>query len=258
MVHQYPTHRVVFSGISHGAALAQAAALRFALAGTPGDGWHHRLWVASWNSYKWTDMDGSQRVYELFEDRFLSMVLSDRSDIGRRGDSVPGFPPGLAPMPGTVLLDVNQGKFYPCESLPDSHLDFGFLWRMVDLHFAKTANRAVKQAMATALDEDPVATQHLTGSLRLARGEDLSDIEVLDRGRLTSKSAGSLESSRPCEEVARVTAPEQAEDSLRSAGVTATGIELTPDGDGSDDSDADSQPEARALDTAETIASKRS
>ncbi|CAE8660111.1 unnamed protein product, partial [Polarella glacialis] len=46
----YPQHRILFSGISHGATLAQAAALQFQCAQPLAD-----VHAATWNAFKWTD-----------------------------------------------------------------------------------------------------------------------------------------------------------------------------------------------------------
>mmetsp|Transcript_76200 Transcript_76200/g.215625 ORF Transcript_76200/g.215625 Transcript_76200/m.215625 type:complete len:388 (-) Transcript_76200:455-1618(-) len=143
---RYPTHRIMFSGISHGAALAQAAALRFSVQER---GFRSRIFVASWNGYKWTNEAGSALVRAELGGRVLPIVLSRGAP--RRWDSVAEFPPGFAPMPGLLLLDVDAGIFLHNVRLGQAQLGPDFASRMAEMHFAKTALAAVKTAMARSL-----------------------------------------------------------------------------------------------------------
>mmetsp|Transcript_20507 Transcript_20507/g.43607 ORF Transcript_20507/g.43607 Transcript_20507/m.43607 type:complete len:376 (-) Transcript_20507:57-1184(-) len=145
----HPGHRICFSGISHGAALAQAAALRFILLEPAAC---HRVTVTTWNGYKWTDAMGSALVGRLLGERLLPCVLSRGAP--RRWDSAAEFPPstsGFAPMPGVVLLDVDSGVFLERVRLGDAQLSMDFASRMAELHFAKTAIRALRTAMVRAM-----------------------------------------------------------------------------------------------------------
>jgi hypothetical protein len=142
IAYQHPEHRLLFCGISHGAALAQAAALRFALMEPA---LQPRIHVASWNAYKWTDADGSFLAARILSDRLLPLVLSSSGN-GRRWDSVPEFPPGLSPMPGTMLLDVDSGHFFSDIELGEANLGLTFATRLFELHFAKRALCAMKTA----------------------------------------------------------------------------------------------------------------
>lgn len=142
----YPQHRILFTGISHGAALAQAAALRFSLtAGADAN----RVFAASWNAYKWTDAAGSDLVHRELGSRLLPMVLS-RAGPPRRWDPAAEFPRGFAPMPHILLLDVDTGSFLEKVRLGDARLGKQFATRMAELHFAKTAMLAMRAAMDVA------------------------------------------------------------------------------------------------------------
>lgn len=136
--------RIIFSGISHGAALAQAAGLRFALQYAD---IRSRVFVVNWNAYKWTDANGRRIAEQVLGERLLPLVLSARTGTHRRWDSVPEFPPGLSPMSGSLLLDVNSGEFFSNLVLGDARANFNFCFRLMELHFAKAAIGAMKVAM---------------------------------------------------------------------------------------------------------------
>eukprot|EP00928_Gymnodinium_smaydae_P093099 TRINITY_DN7711_c0_g1_i1.p1 TRINITY_DN7711_c0_g1~~TRINITY_DN7711_c0_g1_i1.p1 ORF type:complete len:405 (+),score=85.16 TRINITY_DN7711_c0_g1_i1:55-1269(+) len=164
VVADYPTHQIVFTGISHGAALAQAAALRFCLL-DPGSA--PRVNVVTWNSYKWTDAAGSALADEVLHDRILPLVLS--RDDPRRWDSAAEYPSatsGFEPMPNLLLLDIDIGVFFGNVDLPKT---FSFGWnslsRARELHLAKMVIPAVKKAMNRSLQ------------LRLAKSDDNNDDE---------------------------------------------------------------------------------
>ncbi|CAK0824180.1 unnamed protein product [Prorocentrum cordatum] len=106
-VETYPNHRVVFCGISHGAALAQAAALKFKDQQQSAD-----VFVITWNAYRWTDDSGSRAVERTFGYRFLPLVMSRRrggTRSTRYWDSVAHFPDTLSAMPNVALLDADTG-----------------------------------------------------------------------------------------------------------------------------------------------------
>ncbi|CAE8687902.1 unnamed protein product, partial [Polarella glacialis] len=166
----YPQHRILFSGISHGATLAQAAALQFQCAQPLAD-----VHAATWNAFKWTDSAGSSLVQQVLGKRLLPFVLS-RAD---RWDSVAGFPACCAAMRNLVLLDADSGSFqqrastvsFPGESNP---ANIAHWRRALELHFASAVIKAMKQAMKLALETEvhlidfPVDKLFLTSSL----GED--------------------------------------------------------------------------------------
>jgi len=148
------TDKILFCGISHGAALAQAAALKFALCAPQ----HRpRVHVASWNAYKWTDDAGSELACHVFSDgdrarnRCLPFILSKelQSCCGRRRryDSVTEFPPDFAPMHDPVILDVDAGTLWGNVELGNVNLGLDFFVRAMDVHFAKEAIRGIKAAM---------------------------------------------------------------------------------------------------------------
>lgn len=147
----YPKHTVMFTGISHGAALAQAAALQFRLSCARAD-----VAAVTWNAYRWTDAVGSALVARFLGPRLLPFVMS-RQTAGsqRHWDSVAGFPAGLAPMPNIVLLDVDSGSLVPstveASFNRESPLGAEFAFRALELHFAKGAIKATRLAMCVAL-----------------------------------------------------------------------------------------------------------
>jgi len=145
-----PDHRVVFTGISHGATLAQAAALRASIR-YPERQFH----VVTWNAYKWTDAEGSSLMTEVFGDRLLPLVLSQEAQDGgrRRWDSVSGAPSGLASMNCVTFLDAETGDFRDCPRVPDLSIGCTAVRAAVDLHFARTALRATKLAMIAAFNQ---------------------------------------------------------------------------------------------------------
>lgn len=153
---EHEGYRIVFGGMSHGAALAQASALRFNLSGLP-----YKAHAVSWNAYKWTDAAGSEVAGRCMGEHLLPLVLTrwipgrgDRPGY-RCWDSIAGCPAGFEPMPQIRLLDVDTGAFLPCETQQDcpgnSHLStwdaFKRLWR---LHYAAMAIVATRAAMQAA------------------------------------------------------------------------------------------------------------
>lgn len=144
-VEEFPSHRVIFAGISHGGALAQAAALQFCLRKR-----HQQVYIVTWNAYRWTNDIGKAAVEEELADRILPFVLSRRKEephATRYWDSVTGFPPTYAPMPNCVLLDADTGDMFR-HTAPQKGSNIGalFLMRMFELHFAKAALIAMKKA----------------------------------------------------------------------------------------------------------------
>jgi len=156
----HPNHRIIFAGISHGAALAQVCAVRFNLA-NPG-----KAMAITWNAYRWTDAVGSELVARTMGDRLLPLVLTRR--IPRRGccqcssggyrswDSIPSLPENFAATPNSYLLDVDAGGFTPCKKVDNwySHTQsdwaaFRSFWR---LHHALQAIIATKLATKHALE----------------------------------------------------------------------------------------------------------
>lgn len=144
-VERHPDHRVVFCGISHGAALAQAAALKFKDQQQSAD-----VFVVTWNGYRWTDDSGSRAVERAFGHRFLPLVMSRRRAgprSARYWDSVAHFPDAMAAMPNVALLDADTGGIIrhrdPSEG---TRLGPCSLLRMLELHFAKGALSATRKA----------------------------------------------------------------------------------------------------------------
>merc|ERR1712232_821543 len=151
----HPDCKLLFAGISHGAALAQAAGLRLALRRPE---LSSRISIVSWNAYKWTDTAGSALVGQQFGDRILPLVLSRGNP--RRWDSAAEIPPGFAPMPGITLLDSDTGEFYDNVVLGNAHISVDSLSRLKELHFAKGALQAMKTATTRVLDEEQSSSQN--------------------------------------------------------------------------------------------------
>lgn len=150
----HPGHRVIFTGISHGAALAQAAALQSSIAFPAAD-----IAAVTWNAYRWTDAEGSALVAKTLGCKLLPFVMSRQAPgAARHWDSVAGFPSGLAPMPRIVLMDADSGSLLPSSDevtfSRESTLGPEFALRAMELHFAKVAIKATRAAMCAALGPD--------------------------------------------------------------------------------------------------------
>jgi hypothetical protein len=153
-VEQHSSKKVVFAGISHGASLAQAAALQFQL-------WCGSVeaYVVTWNSYRWTNEVGVALMEEHFQDRILAFALSrvkTEPQATRYWDSVTGFPERHAPMPNMVLLDADSGLMFE-HKLARRPMGISIatgLMRMSELHFASVALAATKKATAAACGAD--------------------------------------------------------------------------------------------------------
>jgi len=159
----YPGRSVFFSGISHGATLAQAASLQFACAHPD-----VKVRAITWNSLKWTDSAGSAFVERVLGSRMLPFVLSrQKVDADRHWDSVSGFPAVLAPMPLLVLMDADTGTLlprctsstFPGTSNPVNPVDAHYA---LQLHFATEAIRATRKAMCLALQRSDVPSPTLS------------------------------------------------------------------------------------------------
>lgn len=153
---EHPGYRFIFSGISHGASLAQAACLRFKLAAPTA-----QAEAVTWNAYKWTDSDGSALAGRVLGDKMLPLALTQWIP-GRGGkvgyrcwDSISGIPADYEPLPQLRLLDVDTGIFMSCEAQDDcpgrSTLTWHYFKRLWRLHYAAVAIVATRHAMVAAL-----------------------------------------------------------------------------------------------------------
>lgn len=177
---KYPTHTIIFTGISHGGTLAQAGALKFNLM-ISALGLTRNVYVVSWNAYKWTDAAGCKLMDCRFKNRLLPLVLSQRENEGpRRWDSVAGYPPHLKPIPGTILLDIDTGCFFQVADIGESHLGGDFLDRMLQLHFASQGLRAMRKATETALAADPAGVDMIRETSRSVICDGDSEMDVLE------------------------------------------------------------------------------
>eukprot|EP00929_Paragymnodinium_shiwhaense_P099073 TRINITY_DN60637_c0_g1_i1.p1 TRINITY_DN60637_c0_g1~~TRINITY_DN60637_c0_g1_i1.p1 ORF type:complete len:752 (-),score=149.62 TRINITY_DN60637_c0_g1_i1:300-2555(-) len=151
-IREYPRHRLIFSGISHGATLAQAAALQCKLTNPDAN-----VHAVTWNAYKWTDEAGSALVERVLGDKMLPLILSlKKGDVKHDWDSVPGFPAGWAQMPHIMLLDSETGQLVPSHVAAPAGMDQAFLSpefirRMMKYHFASAAIKATRTAMSSML-----------------------------------------------------------------------------------------------------------
>lgn len=154
VVKEYPEHRIMFAGISHGASLAQVAALRFALTRPKAN-----TCCAAWNAYRWTDQDGSEIVRSTFGDKMLTFVLMQWAY--HRGlriwDALSDHPHDLAILPNVWLLDTDSGGLaaekqvegFPGKAFWDfEHFDKGYR-----LHYASIAIKATRLAVAADLPQ---------------------------------------------------------------------------------------------------------
>jgi len=143
---QYPNHRYLFCGISHGAAVAQALALRLSLMYPRGC-----FQAVTWNAYRWTNEEGIALMEQHVGRRLLPFVMATDTT----WDSIAGIPYRLSHMPRIVFLNADTGEFRPAESIDGSRLDISQVcccaWRMYKLHFATTALKATKRAMLSSL-----------------------------------------------------------------------------------------------------------
>lgn len=145
MYDKYEPNRIIFSGISHGAALAQVAALQFQMTIRQA-----KVYVVTWNAYRWTSPIGRAVVDQELGDRILPFALSRvraEPQATRYWDSVTGFPSRYASMPNMLLLDADTGAILEHKD-PDTPapLTGAFLMRMFELHFARAALAATKKA----------------------------------------------------------------------------------------------------------------
>merc|ERR1719433_2442653 len=99
---EYPDHTIMCCGISHGAVLAQATALRFSIMHPT-----RAFSAVTWNAYKWTDREGVRKMSERLGDRLMPFVVSQ----GDTWDSVPGFPHNLESTNGIFFMDAGTGDF---------------------------------------------------------------------------------------------------------------------------------------------------
>jgi len=152
----YPGYRFIFSGISHGASLAQAAVLRFQLAAP-----HVKAEAVTWNAYKWTDEKGAALALRVLGDQMLPLALTQWIP-GRGGkagyrcwDSISSCPAEFEALPQLQLLDVDTGKFMLCDAQEDcpgrSMINWGSFKRLWRLHYAAVAIVATRHAMLGAL-----------------------------------------------------------------------------------------------------------
>jgi len=117
---QYPNHRYLLCGISHGASVAQALALKLSLM-------YPRACFqeVTWNAYRWTNDQGVALMEQHVGRRLLPIIMASDTT----WDSVPGIPWRLAPMPRIVFLNADTGELRPAESVGGSRLGPAFLLR---------------------------------------------------------------------------------------------------------------------------------
>lgn len=141
-------HRVIFAGISHGAALAQAAALQFQMTIKQA-----QVYALTWNAYRWTDSIGRAIVERELGDRILPFALSRRGaepQATRYWDTATTMPRRYSPMPNMLLIDADSGEILEhVDAEKPSNYGAVFLMRFFELHFAKAAISATKKATMT-------------------------------------------------------------------------------------------------------------
>jgi len=169
VVEAYPSHKIVFCGLSHGAALAQAALFRLALVRP-----NIQVQAVTWNAYKWTDAKGVNLFDRKIGNRLLTFVLSRK----QYWDSISGAPPGLASMNEIIFLDAETGETRPSLYVPDSKISPESVWRMYDLHFAKTALTATRLLMTTSLGQPSLLERMASMKWPIERRASLSILQL--------------------------------------------------------------------------------
>lgn len=139
---KYPSHLVLCCGLSHGATLAQATAMKSSLIYP-----EKSINAVTWNAYKFLDETGVAMFKEAVGKRLLPLTISQ----GKTWDSIAGAPRDFAPVPRIVLLDADTGDFRPAKDIKRTTLGPCSLWRAYRLHFAKQALKATRMAMTAAL-----------------------------------------------------------------------------------------------------------
>jgi len=211
-VAERPGHRVLFAGVSHGAVLAQAAALRFKLTWSDPDAAMQTLsgtgqtrcasgevTVVSWNGYKWTDAQGAALAGQQL--RLLPVALSLVEAGVRLVDSVVEYPAGeFEPMPGVTALDRDTGDFFECV-VGKVHRNLESMNRMRQLHFAQAVLKAMKMAMVASLADEvaePRAVVEMMVQRSLSRR--LSDILTAEESFMAIAADVATEDSDESEE----------------------------------------------------------
>lgn len=179
----FGNHKFLFCGLSHGAALTQLAAYRFA-GSQEGSAVMNKnnFYAVSWNSYLWTNQIGAAKVHARLGDRLLNLVTTRRS----HKTEVEGQPRrywdpssthdmghGYVAMTGTRLLESGctraSSKQAPCDeqicgyflacdppacpgqrTLSQEPLQFNHDFQK--LHYAPNALKGMKRAMLRALE----------------------------------------------------------------------------------------------------------
>lgn len=140
---RYPNHMMLFCGISHGATLSQAMILKLNLMYPMA-----RFQAVTWNAYRWTDKSGVALMKKAVGNQLLPFVMSR----GNSWDSIAGAPHNFEPMSHVVFLDAETGVCRPARSIPRTYPGPCSAWRAYNLHFAKTALKATRIAMVSALE----------------------------------------------------------------------------------------------------------
>jgi len=156
---------IVFTGLSHGAVLAQAAAFRWKVLHPESSA---QISIMSFNGYRWCDESYAYLIGSLFGTQLMPVVLGARSEMGNSfiWDSLPGFPKSLAVMPATTLVDINTGELHPCpgpnglEACPDgpqplSRTSVQFFYRASKYHTWPILMKALKAVYNYKLMAEP-------------------------------------------------------------------------------------------------------
>jgi len=110
--------RFIFSGISHGAALAQVLSLRFQLAlRNQGPESLAEVYGLTWNCYRWTEKNGVALQQQNLAGHVIHFinVLTDEHGVVKKADGVPGFFNQRTSIPDKYLMD-QHGQLLECES----------------------------------------------------------------------------------------------------------------------------------------------
>mmetsp|Transcript_44177 Transcript_44177/g.104578 ORF Transcript_44177/g.104578 Transcript_44177/m.104578 type:complete len:424 (-) Transcript_44177:56-1327(-) len=171
LAHTYRDYTWVFSGCSHGATMAQAITLLFAMEAEkrmPGKVPDVKL--ISFNGYRWLDEAGRQEMVRYIGDRQINIVACCQTSriTWLRGPGTPlvvdgvtvskwdptaGFPWTCVNVPGLFLMDIEDSRLFPIARLPDVH-PAQLPKRWYALHFARQYMYAVSGLNEIYFGED--------------------------------------------------------------------------------------------------------
>mmetsp|Transcript_82183 Transcript_82183/g.237524 ORF Transcript_82183/g.237524 Transcript_82183/m.237524 type:complete len:280 (+) Transcript_82183:1-840(+) len=112
---------ILLCGLSYGAVLSQAAALRFKLEEPDAD---YDLRAVTWNGFKWVNAAGAKLIEQRLGGNLLPLIVSERNFRGElRWDPIPHVPAGVnqtwAYIGNMVFVAAQSGCFMPAREAPN-------------------------------------------------------------------------------------------------------------------------------------------